>query len=115
MSLRDDLKTGEYQIYQGWHSEIFRLVQERVGGLVLKESDRPWFEAHKNVIWYYSKIGEKVTAYCALGRGIDLQGMIHEFGGEKETLLNLLWNVYQQYPSQRSWALRSAFLNLLLI
>ncbi len=71
----------EIKIHQGWNHRLFELFQKRPEGLVLKNEDRIWFESHKNVSWFYTGSPNYPEAYVALGRGIDLSGVIHEWGG----------------------------------
>ena len=87
------------KIYVGWHPQLFKLIQQRSGGLVLEDKDRHWFGAHRNVDWYYVGTADHPKAYAACGRGIDLKNTIHEWGGEKEGLLYLLSHLKASLPS----------------
>jgi GNAT superfamily N-acetyltransferase len=78
------------QVYQGWNPELFGLMQDRPGGQILTEADTRWISAHKNVLWFWTGTPDFPTAYLAVGRGIDLSGIIHEWGGEKSALARLL-------------------------
>jgi hypothetical protein len=73
----------------GWVSGIFRLLQKRIEGLVLQEEDLIWMQSHKNVKWFYTGSPECPHAYAALGRGIDLGSVVHEWGGELNQLFQL--------------------------
>ncbi len=86
-------------VCQGWVPELFDLVRARPAGLLLKDEDHSWFEAHKNVEWFYSKNEEQVTAYAAYGRGIDLQGLIHEWGGHDKALKKIWGQIYEINPA----------------
>ena len=84
---------GIREIKVGWDPVIFEMIKKRPEGLALTDDDQTWFTAHKNVEWYY--IGDKTApleekAYFGYNRGIDLQNMVHEWGGNKEALLKLL-------------------------
>lgn len=97
LQLPKQRKSG-YQLHYGWSSGIFDLIQKRSCGIVLTEQDRSWYEAHKNVQWVWAESALGVEAYVAWNRGIDLNGMIHEWGGEPEALVVLLHYLQHQKP-----------------
>ena len=74
----------------GWVPGLFGLMLRRDLGLQVLESDRTWLGSHKNVLWYWSGDAAAPSAYVAIGRGIDLPNIIHEWGGEKRALSSLL-------------------------
>lgn len=82
----------------GWNPALFELLQRRSGGLVIQEADRRWFEAHRNVQWYWLGSRETPSAYLAFGRGIDLPGVVHEWGGDPSELVRLLTEVALRHP-----------------
>jgi hypothetical protein len=41
----------------------------------------------------------RVLAYLAYDRGHDLQGIVHEWGGEADALLSLVWTVLRNRPN----------------
>ncbi|MGK5087509.1 GNAT family N-acetyltransferase [Bdellovibrionota bacterium FG-2] len=87
----EPLRSQGLKLNSGWVPALWDMVlKNRQGGLVLESSDRQWFEAHRNVAWFW--VGEKnrPQAYAALGRGIDMSGIVHEWGGERESLQGLL-------------------------
>jgi predicted N-acetyltransferase YhbS len=79
--------------HTGWNPAIFRLLQQRKQGVSFSEIDRLWFSSHKNVKWFWCGPKERPLAYAALGRGIDLPHMVHEWGGQHSALLPLLREV----------------------
>ncbi len=79
----------------GWHSKIFDLMKLRKSGLNLKESDRKWLEAHKNVQWFYTEHLDQPLAYVAFQRGIDLQLLVHEWGGPIDEVLGIFEKIYK--------------------
>lgn len=105
VSLKDLVKGDHSEptaLKKGWAPRIFRLMQNRPLGLVLGPADERWISAHsKNnnesnkrsetfgLQWYYTGTSENPTAYAAVGRGIDLEGMVHEWGGEPRSLRGL--------------------------
>lgn len=91
-------RSSAIQVHRGWNSRLFQLLQNRSTGLVLKESDRPWYEAHRNVEWFYTGNPNQPTAYAALGRGIDLPGLVHEWGGNTECLVEILKEIHTKNP-----------------
>lgn len=88
-------------VQEGWHPEIFPLLRERIGGLDLSAEDRSWVEQHRNVRWFWTGPAARPTAYAALGKGIDLAGFVHEWGGEREALHALLSGVRDRVPTAR--------------
>jgi GNAT superfamily N-acetyltransferase len=83
------------QLHTNWHPDIFNLVQQRPLGLKIQNSDYSWYEAHRHVRWFYSSQSHnnQPTAYAALGRGIDLDHLIHEWGGHPQHLTILLQHI----------------------
>jgi hypothetical protein len=72
--------------------------RKRENGLALQSSDRQWLSAHKNVQWYWSGSAERPGAYAAIGRGIDLQNIVHEWGGNAAELRALLGAIHRDHP-----------------
>lgn len=86
-------------VREGWTPAIFEALATRNGGLALQPEDRLWVEAQqKSVRWYWLGPAEDPRAYAALGRGIDLTGMVHEWGGEAEALRRLLSGIRTLHP-----------------
>ena len=65
----------------------------------LRARDVPWvkdlgedrfYPAHPHVQWYSLGTPNQVSAYAAIGRGIDLSEHVHEWGGDPEDLIRLL-------------------------
>ncbi len=92
-------ETPAEQVYRGWNYKLFELVRERRGGLILGDKDRGWFEGHKNVEWMYVGSSDSPKAYVAVGRGVDMNGIIHEWGGETKGLLSLLQFLKSNSPN----------------
>ncbi len=88
------------KVYYGWNPKLFQLIKSRGEGLLLKDEDRVWFEAHKNVEWLYVGSVDQPKAYVGVGRGIDLPQIIHEWGGEKQSLDCLFNFLKDKNPSQ---------------
>jgi predicted N-acetyltransferase YhbS len=81
------------QIQEGWNPALFRALQNRKSGLALQKVDSLWMSAQENVKWFWTGPKDAPTAYLALGRGIDLTHMVHEWGGSPHELLPLLAQV----------------------
>lgn len=82
----------------GWDRAIFRRMRERSGGLALSDSDERWLSAHRSVEWFWTGDGQNCGAYVAIGRGIDLRNIVHEWGGDREALRALLAWLKEQRP-----------------
>jgi GNAT superfamily N-acetyltransferase len=87
-------------IHEGWTTGVFHALLRRSGGLALEEADRSWIEAHRNVRWFWAGSLEQPSAYAALGRGIDLGGIVHEWGGEPAALQGLLHDLASKHGAR---------------
>jgi GNAT superfamily N-acetyltransferase len=87
-------------VREGWVPSLFECLRERraVRGLELRDVDRAWIEAHCHVRWFYTGPREKPTAYAAYGRGIDLGGIVHEWGGDRPALMQILRSISLRQP-----------------
>jgi hypothetical protein len=85
-------------IQQGWNPALFKTLQNRKSGIALQKVDSLWLTAQENVKWFWAGPKESPTAYAALGRGIDLAHMVHEWGGVIQSLLPLLSAVQAEDP-----------------
>ncbi len=90
------------RVHRGLTSEVFELVCVRDRGLAMGPADWSWYSEHRNVQWYYSKRAGKATAYAAIGRGIDLVGHVHEWGGDLADLSGILEAIHRDHP-QAVW------------
>jgi GNAT superfamily N-acetyltransferase len=88
----------KFQIRTGWNPALLSCLVKRTSGLVLNDSDLGWLGAHQNVQWFYIEENGDLQAYAALGRGIDLENRIHEWGGASEPLFAILKEINQQCP-----------------
>jgi GNAT superfamily N-acetyltransferase len=88
------------KVHRGWAPTLLALMKERKSGLTLSESDRVWIEAHSqdHIEWYYTGSREVPTAYAAVGRGIDLHQIVHEWGGEPKDLHSLFHFLSVKHP-----------------
>lgn len=94
----DPHSLGSTPMGRGWKPELFDILKKRPGGLALRASDERWISAHKNVQWYWNGEGSTPRAYAAIGRGMDLHGLVHEWGGEKKALMELLAQISVEHP-----------------
>lgn len=90
--------TQASHIQRSWCPAIFNQMRTRVGGLILNEEDRLWVEAHKNVKWYWTGPRERPSAYAGFGRGIDLNHLVHEWGGDWGALQQILAVISHEHP-----------------
>ena len=81
---------GFPEVQRGWKPNLFECLQARKGGLVLAPSDAQWVSRHLNSEWFSMGDYNHPTAYACLGKGIDLAGIVHEWGGDSEALQGLL-------------------------
>ncbi len=82
----------------GWNPAIFDCMTNRSLGIKLGDSDVSWMESHKNVLWCSLKKNKEIVAYTAIGRGIDLPKIVHEWGGDPESLKFLLMKIREKIP-----------------
>jgi GNAT superfamily N-acetyltransferase len=97
-SLRRYGKFPELEAGSGWSPSLFKCLEGRPGGIRLRRADRIWMRAHRNVSWRWLGDPRAPRAYAAVGRGIDLQGLVHEWGGEREALAELLARLEAETP-----------------
>jgi len=76
--------------HQGWNTEIGRFFLNRKTGLRIQKWDLGWLTAHQNTDWYWLGSRDRISAYAAVGRGVDLVNTVHEWGGEPSSLRDLL-------------------------
>ncbi|MGZ3698712.1 MAG: GNAT family N-acetyltransferase [Bdellovibrionota bacterium] len=88
-------------IHCGWTNGILGAMRKRQDGLLIENVDSAWISAHRNVLWYWTGTAGAVTAYAAVGRGIDLQNVVHEWGGAREQLLGILGRIREDHPEAR--------------
>lgn len=86
------------RIGMGWNPALLGCMQRRTAGLALSQNDLLWLSSHKNVHWLWSGNPASPSAYLAVNRGIDLFGMVHEWGGEWNELAELLACVRKVQP-----------------
>jgi len=83
----------------GWDDEIFHLMRGRETGLAHLEADISWLKKHENVVWFRIIRDGKTSAYVGVNRGIDLMGVVHEWGGSEMDLSILLSALKGENPN----------------
>ncbi len=83
----------------GWRSTVFEMMRNRFAGLVVEPKDSQWLSRHRNVQWLTLETTQGPISYVGFNRGIDLHGMVHEWGGDMAGVRTLLKNVRDQIPS----------------
>jgi GNAT superfamily N-acetyltransferase len=77
----------------GFNPEIIRLISSRKDGLVIDHLGVQVLPQHRNVQWRWIRQGNDF-AFAGFNRGIDLSGIVHEWGGDLKLLRQLfsaLW------------------------
>lgn len=75
------------RVKRGWNPKIFDILSTSKNGIALSEQDRGWISDHQTVNWFYH---EEPFAFVAFERGLDLPNIIHEFGGDPQSLKEVL-------------------------
>ncbi|MCC7442661.1 MAG: GNAT family N-acetyltransferase [Bdellovibrionales bacterium] len=88
----------DLKIHEGWSDRLWPWVSRREVGLLLRDADQEWFSAHRGTRWFRAEKSGEVLGYAALGRGIDLPGIVHEWGGAPEVVRALLAYVLASNP-----------------
>lgn len=112
LGLKDYLETSHPQqardvgkpsgiVKQGWVDGIFNKMLQRRTGLKHELCDIEWIREHRHVEWFWMGSPEQPDAYVGYGRGIDLQGLVHEWGGDPGALRTLLSRVGELYPNAK--------------
>lgn len=75
---------------------IFLDLLNKHSGVGLTPTDRSWVFAQETVKWLYL---ENPFGYIAYGRGMDLKNIVHEWGGDPDSVRKLLFQIYQRNPN----------------
>lgn len=84
-------------------SIVLPLRKQMSCGVLIETTDELWYQAHKNTEFCIAIENEKTIAYAAIGRGIDLPNLIHEWSGTP-TGLSAIWSFLKSY-SDELWVL----------
>lgn len=93
-----DLAVGLQLERVPFSDDIFELQKRRRHGLALSNQDRDWMGRHAHTEWWTAKRGGKVIAFLAYLRGMDMQGIVHEWGGTADALRVLLDKLRRTHP-----------------
>jgi hypothetical protein len=85
-------------IKEGLTPKVFELCCQRKMGFEMFPDDLAWMRRHLHTKWVWLEQSGQVIAYAAIGRGIDLQGIIHDFGGESDALETLFFLIKNKKP-----------------
>ena len=81
---------GLFRVEEGFRSDLLPLLQktrEWAGGVELGFADLGWLEKHRNTRWVrVLDSQDRLLAYGAFGRGMDLGLQLHDWGGESQAL-----------------------------
>lgn len=88
-------------VSEGWTAGILKALKSRPQGVSIRDVDRAWLAAHKNVRWFWTGSPEQAGAYAALGRGIDLSHFVHEWGGTRADLIAVLNKIHVADPEAK--------------
>ena len=80
---------------RGWIPSLMEVLKNRKAGLQIEDTDDSWLSAHRNVEWYWLGEPSRPKAYAAIDRGIDLKGIIHEWGGDDANSIKTLLSLVQ--------------------
>jgi hypothetical protein len=86
-------KKAEWKLRSGWNDKIFQAVLDRRSGLRYEHRDLEWYSRHRHTRWYWVEEKGLCVAWCAVNRGIDLNGIVHEWHGAGDCLQYLLSEV----------------------
>ncbi|MBN21567.1 MAG: hypothetical protein CL678_09800 [Bdellovibrionaceae bacterium] len=75
---------------ENWNDQIIELMKSRKSGFEIGIGNEQWLQSHKNVNWWVAKKEETVCGFIAFDRGIDLQNIVHEWGGDPDAIAFLL-------------------------
>ncbi|MBC7397664.1 MAG: GNAT family N-acetyltransferase [Bdellovibrionales bacterium] len=84
-----DLVSTEIKV--GLTDAILKSLFSTQHGIVLTEADTGWIKAHKTVAWLSI---DQPFAFAAFERGMDLQHIVHESGGDARSLEKILFRIY---------------------
>lgn len=91
------------------NQQIFDEIKKQPYGVEFTQEDASWVFAHQTIQWIYC---ENPFAFIALGKGKDLVGHIHEWGGDTQSLINLFNELNRISPALQLIAPLEVFKNL---
>jgi predicted N-acetyltransferase YhbS len=84
----------------GYHLSIFERAMRRNEGIAVGNRDMGWYSAHRNVRWVWTENPQgELQSYVGIGRGIDLTGIIHEWGGDAQGVRQILTQLAEANPA----------------
>ncbi len=101
----------EKNLKKGMNEAIFTSLKEnaQAGGISLSDKDHAWVFAQKTVKWFYL---EKPFAFVAYEKGLDLQHIVHEFGGDLKGIQKILFQIHSADPQAQIIATTQELLQL---
>ncbi|MBS1959174.1 MAG: GNAT family N-acetyltransferase [Bdellovibrionales bacterium] len=101
IKLGEILKTKQparIMVVEGYTPKIFDalLTVQTPTSVTLTPADRPWFEKHKTVQWFWTAAP---FSFVGFERGMDLPHIVHEWGGDAGALTSIFQHVYKADPS----------------
>lgn len=85
-------------LLEGYTLGVFQKMLHRREGFALHARDEAWIRCQRSVRWFTLGDPQAPEAYAALGRGIDLQNMVHEWGGDPAAVRALLSRLADVLP-----------------
>jgi predicted N-acetyltransferase YhbS len=79
------------EIKMGMNEKIFQSILSEKNGIKLGEEDRAWIFAHKTIQWLSL---DAPFAFVGFQRGMDMQHIVHSFGGDAEKIQSLLYAIF---------------------
>ena len=92
------ISTLRSEVHSGFSTAILKEFLSRNQGIEFKAEDEEWLSLHKTVKWL--SLGTPFS-FVAFERGMDLQGIVHEFGGDPAGVRELLHQVLQMNPDSQ--------------
>lgn len=99
----DTDKDAGLDVRVGYHPSVFEMMKRAPDRIRLSDSDNGWVSAHRNVEWRvaFDRARGDAVAYAAFGKGIDLGGFVHDFGGDPAALCAIFAHVSLSHPEAR--------------
>lgn len=91
-------RSEEMSFGTGWVPSLMPYLLTRAGGLRIEAKDLAWVASHRNIQWFWTGSAEAPSSYAAVGKGIDLAGIVHEWGGDVQVLRALLAHIAERVP-----------------
>jgi len=82
-------------LQSGWNQKILDAMCARKSSIQFTPNDHSWLEKQKTIHWFWL---DNPFGFIGIGRGMDLPGIIHEYGGDQGQVARLIHYFAKELP-----------------